>query len=243
MRTGPPLGLPAGPNFIMGPMKLLVVEDEIPMGSFLRKGLVEEGYAVDWVVNGPAADEAFTVSEYDLAILDVSIPGQNGFELCRRWRASGHATPILFVTARDDTASKVRGLDLGGDDYLTKPFEFAELLARVRALLRRPAAERSDSMIRIGDLRIDTASHKVIRGEQSIILTPKEYRLLEQLANEPGRVLSRTALWEHLWATGSEPDSNVVDVYIGYLRAKLGRTPDLIETVRGFGYRLKVEED
>ena len=225
-------------------MKILVVEDEPPTAAFLKRGLTEEGYAVDVAANAAAADQAVEVYDYDVIVLDVMLPGADGFTLCRRWRRQGVTAPILFLTARDDVADRVTGLDAGGDDYLPKPFAFAELLARVRALLRRPhAGAIASSEIRIGDLVIDISRRHVTRGGAPVPLTTREYQLLEYLARNAGRVVTRTALWEHVWESGAEPDSNVVDVYVRYLRNKLGRNPDLIRTVRGGGYVLEPDAD
>jgi DNA-binding response OmpR family regulator len=223
----------------VGDVKLLVVEDEAPTAAFLRRGLSEEGYTVDVAVDAAGANQAVHVNAYDLVLLDVMLPGGDGLSLCRRWRAEGVTTPILFLTARDDVPDRVRGLEAGGDDYLVKPFAFAELLARVRALLRRRHAPPASAELRIGDLVIDTARRRVVRGGAEIALTTREYQLLEHLARNSGRVVTRTALWEQVWESGAEPDSNVVDVYVRYLRNKLGRDPDLIRTVRGGGYVLE----
>jgi len=220
-------------------VKILVVEDEAPTAAFLKRGLGEEGFAVDVARDAAAADESIGVYEYDVILLDVMLPGSDGFTLCRRWRERGLTVPILFLSAREDVADRVRGLDAGGDDYLVKPFAFAELLARVRALLRRPHAGSVAPEIAIGDLVIDTNRRHVTRGGAAIALTTREYQLLEFLARNAGKVVTRTALWEHVWESGSEPDSNVVDVYVRYLRNKLGREPDLIRTVRGGGYVLE----
>lgn len=220
-------------------MKLLIVEDETPTTDFLRRGLSEEGFAVDVAGDAAAAEEQIAAYDYDAILLDVMLPGADGFTLCKRWREDGLTAPILFLTARDDVADRVRGLESGGDDYLVKPFAFAELLARVKALLRRPRSLVGAPEIRVGDLRIDTARRRVRRGERTIALSTREYQLLEYLARNTGRVVSRTALWEHVWESGAEPDSNVVDVYVRYLRNKLGRDPDLIRTVRGGGYVLE----
>lgn len=220
-------------------MKLLVVEDEEPTAAFLRRGLTEEGFAVDVASDAGSADERVAEADYDLILLDVMLPGADGFTLCKRWRADGITTPILFLTARDDVADRIRGLDRGGDDYLAKPFAFGELLARVRALLRRPRAMTGAPELRAGDLVLDTARRRATRGGRAIELTTREYQLLEHLVRNAGKVVSRTALWEHVWETGGEPDSNVVDVYVRYLRNKLGREPDLIRTVRGGGYILE----
>lgn len=219
-------------------VKLLVVEDEKPTAAFLRRGLMEEGFAVDVAADAASADAAVQESDFDAIVLDVMLPGGDGFSLCQRWRASGVATPILFLTARDDVVDRVRGLDRGGDDYLVKPFAFAELLARLRALLRRSAGGSPSGVLEIGDLAIDTHRRQVTRRGRTIGLTMREYQLLEHLARHAGHVVTRTSLWEHVWDSHSVPDSNVVDVYIRYLRNKLGRDPDLIRTIRGGGYVL-----
>ncbi|MBX3023946.1 response regulator transcription factor [bacterium] len=218
-------------------MKLLVVEDEAATVSFLQRGLQEEGYAVDVARDAAAAEAAITATDYDLVLLDVMLPGCDGFTLCKRWRERGQTMPILFLTARDEVRDRVRGLTIGGDDYLAKPFAFAELVARVQALLRRGAAPRAT--VRVGDLVIDAARRQARRGGTEIPLTAREFRLLEYLARHAGRVVSRADLWEHVWESQSEPESNVVDVYVRYLRNKLGRSPDLITTVRGGGYLLE----
>jgi len=216
-------------------VKVLIVEDEKPTAAFLRRGLTEDGFAVDLAGDVPTADAAVQVYEYDVIILDVMLPGGDGFALCERWRAGGMTTPILFLTARDDVADRVRGFERGGDDYLVKPFAFAELLARLRALVRR-SQTKPDASIRIADLVLDTNRKQVTRAGRSIPLTMREYQLLEYLVHHADQVVSRTNLWEHVWDSHSVPDSNVVDVYVRYLRNKLGRDPDLIRTVRGGGY-------
>ena len=221
-------------------MKLLVVEDEKAAAAFLRRGLTEEGFAVDVATDAASADEAVRVYDFDAIVLDVMLPGADGFTLCRRWRAAGVKVPILFLTARDEVADRVRGLDSGGDDYLVKPFAFAELLARVRALLRRGTATPLPAVLTCGDLVIDTQRRHVTRGGRVVGLTTREYQLLEHLVRHAGTVVTRTSLWEHVWDSHSVPDSNVVDVYIRYLRNKLGRDPDLIRTIRGGGYVLDV---
>jgi two-component system copper resistance phosphate regulon response regulator CusR len=224
-------------------VKVLVVEDEKPAASFLRRGLSEEGFAVDVATDSVSADEAVRVNEYDAIVLDVMLPGgSDGFALCQQWRQAGLDTPILFLTARDDVADRVRGLDRGGDDYLVKPFAFAELLARLRALLRRGRAPLSP-LLRAGDLTLDANRRQVTRGGKIVPLTVREYQLLEYLVRHAGQVVSRTRLWEHVWDSHSVPDSNVVDVYVRYLRNKLGRAPDLIRTVRGGGYILDQPRD
>jgi len=223
-------------------MKLLVVEDEKPTAAFLRRGLSEEGFAVDVATDVASAENAALVYDYDAIVLDVMLPGGDGFSLCQRWRAAGVTTPILFLTARDDVADRVRGLERGGDDYLIKPFAFAELLARIRALMRRAATPTSPEL-RIADIVIDTNRKQVTRSGKVVGLTMREYQLLEYLVHHAGRVVSRTNLWEHVWESHSVPESNVVDVYVRYLRNKLGREPDLIKTVRGGGYILEIPRE
>ena len=224
-------------------MKVLVVEDEPPAAAFLRRGFSEEGFAVDVAADAGSADEAVSVNEYDAIVLDVMLPGGDGFTLCRRWREAGLTTPILFLTARDEIADRVQGLNLGADDYLVKPFAFAELLARVRALLRRGPALTAPAELRVADVVIDTARRRVTRQGRPIPLTQREYQLLEYLARHAGRPVSRTALWEHVWESDAVPDSNVVDVYVRHLRDKLGREPEIIATVRGMGYALPGADD
>jgi DNA-binding response OmpR family regulator len=218
-------------------MKILVVEDEPATVSFLQRGLREEGYAVDVARDAASAEAAVAATDYDLVLLDVMLPGCDGFALCKRWRERGHTMPILFLTARDEVRDRVRGLTIGGDDYLAKPFAFAELVARIQALLRRGAAPRTT--LRVGDLVVDASRRQARRGDTEIPLTAREFRLLEYLARHAGRVVSRADLWEHVWEGMAEPESNVVDVYVRYLRNKLGRSPDLITTVRGGGYLLE----
>lgn len=220
-------------------MKLLIVEDEAPMAAFLRRGLTEQGFAVDIAANADSADEAVAVSEYDLIVLDVMLPGIDGFSLCRRWRGAGLKSPVLFLTARDQVEDRVRGLELGGDDYLVKPFAFAELVARVRALLRRRHQDPVASEIRVGALELDTNRRRVTLDGALLPLTLREYQLLEYLARSAGTVVTRTALWEHVWESNAVPDSNVIDVYVRHLRDKLGRDRHLIQTVRGVGYLLE----
>jgi DNA-binding response OmpR family regulator len=220
-------------------VKLLVVEDEAPTAAALKRGLSEEGFAVDLAANAGAAEEAVAVYEYDSIILDVRLPGGDGFSLCRRWRERGLTTPIIFLTACDDISDRVRGLDLGADDYLVKPFAFEELLARVRALVRRGPAAQPSPELRVADLVIDTARRRVTRAGRIVPLTAREYQILEFLARNVGRVVTRTVLWEHVWESDAVPDSNVVEVYVRYLRNKLGREPDLIRTIRGGGYVLE----
>lgn len=217
-------------------MKLLVVEDEPAAAAFLKRGLGEEGFAVDVAADGPSAREAVALTAYDAILLDVMLPETDGFALCAGWRRDGITTPVLFLTARDDVSDRVRGLNLGGDDYLVKPFAFEELLARVRALLRRGRPDAATGILHCGALTLDTHRREASIDGRTVALTAREYQLLEYLAYHAGKVVTRTQLWQHVWETGDEPDSNVVDVYIGYLRAKLGK--DAIRTVRGAGYRL-----
>jgi two-component system OmpR family response regulator len=223
-------------------MRVLVVEDEVKMAGLLKRGLEEEGYAVDTAGDGEQAVWLATENPYDLLVLDVMLPDLDGFEVCRRLREAGRWSPVLMLTARDGVADRVAGLDAGADDYLTKPFSFAELLARLRALVRRGAPERPP-VLRVGDLTVDPAGRRVARGDEPIELTAKEFALLEYLVRHPGEVLSRTRLIEHVWDFAYDGDSNVVDVYVRYLREKIDRPfgKDSIETVRGAGYRLREE--
>jgi two-component system, OmpR family, copper resistance phosphate regulon response regulator CusR len=221
-------------------VKLLIVEDEKSIAAFIQRGLSEEGFAIDVAADFASAVAAVRINEYDAIVLDVMLPGGDGFSLCKQWRAEGIQTPILFLTARDDVADRVRGLELGGDDYLVKPFAFSELLARVRALLRRAQAAPATTMLHLGDLLIDTNRRQVTRAGQVVALTTREYQVLEYLLHNAGKVVTRTSLWEHVWDSHSVPDSNVVDVYVRYLRNKLGRDPELIKTIRGGGYLLEI---
>lgn len=224
----------------MGIMRILVVEDEMKMAKLLRKGLEEEGYAVDHTADGSEAVWYGTENDYDAAVLDVMLPDTNGFDVCRAWREAGRAFPVLMLTARGGVGDRVTGLDAGADDYLTKPFSFEELLARLRALLRRGEV-RPTTTLEVDGLRLDPARHEVHRGEERIDLTAKEFALLEYLMRNAGRVLSRSQLIEHVWDFAYEGDSNVVDVYVRYLREKIDRPFEThsIETVRGVGYRIR----
>jgi two-component system, OmpR family, response regulator len=221
-------------------VRALVVEDELKMATLLRRGLVEEGYAADVAGSGEEALRMARSTAYDAIVLDVMLPGLDGFGVCRELRASGVWTPILMLTARDDILDRVAGLDAGADDYLTKPFSFVELLARLRALARRGRSERP-TVLRVGTLRLDPATRQVWRGEVGIDLSAKEFALLETFMRRPGEVLSRLDLLEHAWDGDSRQRSNVVDVYVGYLRAKIDHPFRCrsIETVRGAGYRLR----
>ena len=221
-------------------MRVLIVEDELKMASLVRRGLVEEGHAADVARTGEDALWLAGAHPYDAIVLDVMLPGLSGFETCRRLRQGGVWSPVLMLTARDAVEDRVAGLDAGADDYLTKPFSFAELLARLRALARRGGVERPTEL-EVGDLRLDPATRQVWRGEQEIALSPKEFALLETLMRRPGQVLSRLQLLEHAWDFAYENRSNVIDVYIRYLREKIDRPfgAQTLETVRGAGYRLR----
>ncbi|HEY3182651.1 MAG TPA: response regulator transcription factor [Gaiellaceae bacterium] len=217
-------------------MRVLVVEDELKMARLLRRGLVEEGHAADVASKGEDALWMAQSHPYDAIVLDVMLPGLSGFEVCRLLRNGGVWTPVLMLTARDGVEDRVVGLDVGADDYLTKPFSFAELLARLRALVRRGGVERPTELV-VGDLRLDPASRRVWRGDDEVGLSPKEFALLETFMRHRGEVLSRLQLLEHAWDFAYENRSNVVDVYVRYLRRKIGA--DAIETVRGLGYRFR----
>jgi two-component system, OmpR family, response regulator len=221
-------------------MRALVVEDELKMAALLRRGLTEEGYAADIAGTGDEALWMARAAPYDVIVLDVMLPGRYGFAVCRELREAGVWAPILMLTARDAVEDRVEGLDSGADDYLTKPFSFAELLARLRALARREAAERPP-VLEVGSLRLDPATRQVWRGDVEVALSAKEFALLETFMRRPGHVLSRLDLLEHAWDYGYENRSNVIDVYIRYLREKLDRPFGVrsIETVRGAGYRLR----
>jgi two-component system OmpR family response regulator len=223
-------------------MRVLVVEDEVKMAGLLRRALEEEGYAVDVAVNGADGVWFGTENEYDAIVLDLMLPDVDGFDVCRKLREAGRWSPVLMLTARDAVADRVAGLDAGADDYLTKPFSIAELLARLRALIRRGAVERP-AVLRAGDLTLDPTTRSVRRGGTEIDLTAKEFALLEYLMRHSDEVLSRSRLIEHVWDFAYEGDSNVVDVYVRYLRNKIDRPfrRDSIETVRGAGYRFRSE--
>jgi two-component system, OmpR family, response regulator len=226
----------------MRPMRVLVVEDDVKMASLLRRGLLEEGLAADVARTGDDALWMAEATEYDAIVLDVMLPGADGFDVCRRLRESGRWSPVLMLTARDAVEDRVAGLDAGADDYLTKPFSFAELLARLRALARRAPLERA-AVLEAGDLRLDPATRRAWRGEVEIGLSAKEFALLETFMRRPGEVLSRYQLLDHCWDYGYENRSNVVDVYVRYLREKIDRPfgRKSLETVRGAGYRFRGE--
>jgi two-component system, OmpR family, response regulator len=224
-------------------MRVLVVEDDVRTASLVRRGLEEEGYAVDVVAEGLEAIWQASEFSYDVIMLDVMLPGLGGFEVCRRLRAGQCWTPILMLTALDAVAERVRGLDAGADDYLVKPFSFAELVARLRALLRRGAAQRP-TLLQAGDLRLDPATRRVWRAQAEVELSPKEFALLELFLRHPNEVLTRTRILEHVWDYAYEGVSNVVDQYVVYLRRKIDRPFGVqqLETVRGVGYRLRVAQ-
>jgi two-component system copper resistance phosphate regulon response regulator CusR len=218
-------------------MRLLLVEDDHRIAHFVAKGLQEQSYAVDVVANGHDAVYQVEINDYDVVILDVMIPGLDGFATCRAIRSAGKRMPILMLTARDAIEDRIHGLDSGADDYLTKPFEFGELLARLRALLRRPTELRAPQIV-VGDLVLDTASQTAKRGARSIPLTAKEYALLEFLARNAGRVVGRSEIAEHVWNESFDPFSNLIEVYVNRLRRKIdeGGTKQLLQTRRGSGY-------
>jgi DNA-binding response OmpR family regulator len=223
-------------------MRLLVVEDEGGIASALRQGLSESGYAVDVARDGEQGREHALAATYDVILLDILLPKLDGLALLRDLRKRGMTTPILLLTARDAVDDRVAGLDAGADDYLVKPFSFSELLARIRAVLRRPALRAGDRLI-TGDVAMDLGARTVTRGTQPVTLTPREFAVLEYLLRHPGQALSRTQIAEGVWSWEFHGESNVVDVYIGYLRRKLDEegVPSIIETLRGYGYRLRNE--
>ena len=221
-------------------MRLLVVEDDVRMAAALLRGLRYEGVIADVATGGAQALGMARATEYDAVVLDVMLPDLDGFETCRRLREDGMWAPIMMLTARDAVEDRVRGLDQGADDYLTKPFSLAELLARLRALVRRGRVERP-AVYEVGDLRLDPATRQVWRGEEEIALSAREFALLETFMRRPGQVLSQMQLLESAWDLGYQQRSNVVEVYVRYLREKIDRPFGVasIETVRGVGYRLR----
>ncbi len=224
-------------------MRILLVEDEQNLAYFIKKGLEEEFYAVDITEDGSEGLFLAASNEYDLIILDIMLPGMNGLEVCKRLRERGVKTSVLMLTAMDSVSSKVEGLESGADDYLTKPFAFSELLARIKALLRR--AYDSVNELSVEDLRIDLLARRIFRGDREIVLTPKEFSILEYLLRNKGRVLSRTQIIENVWGYNFDPNTNIVDVHIKSLREKVdaGVPKKLIHTVRGAGYVVKAEDD
>ncbi len=224
-------------------MRVLLIEDYLPLQKSVAKGLREAGFAVDVTGDGPEGLWYATGEDYDAIILDLMLPGMDGLTLLGRLRAEGSNTPVLILTAKDALSERVQGLNLGADDYLAKPFAFEELLARLRALVRRKYAQKNPR-IEVADLLIDTASKRVWRGGRELHLTAREYELLAYLAMRAGETVPRADIWKHLYEFDSEVTSNVVDVYIGYLRKKIERpgAPTLIQTVRGLGYALRTED-
>jgi len=223
-------------------MRILLVEDERKLSAVIKRGLKEVHYAVDLADNGDDALFLAETNPYDLIILDIMIPGKDGISICRNLRKKKNDTPILMLTARDDVEDKISGLDAGADDYLTKPFVFAEFLARVRALLRRKNTDKSPG-IKVADLELDQRTRKVSRAGKEIELTPTEYSLLEYLMLNVGQVVTRTMISEHVWNDDFESFSNVINVYINYLKKKIdnGHKKQLIHSMRGVGYSLKDE--
>lgn len=218
-----------------GPVRLLVVEDETRLAAALRRGLSAEGFAVDVAATGPAGLDAARHGEYDAMILDVMLPGLSGYEVVRRLRAEQRWLPVLMLSAKDGEYDQADGLDCGADDYLIKPFSYVVLLARLRALLRR-GAPRRPTVLTVGDLRLDPARRRVTRADAEVVLTSREYALLDYLMRRPGEVVSKTELLDHVWDASVDTAPNAVEVYVGYLRRKIGR--ERLETVRGAGYRL-----
>ncbi len=220
-------------------MRILIAEDERKIAEFIRRGLKEEGYAADTAASGTDALRLAEENPYDLLLLDVMLPGLDGVEVCRRLRAGGYAAPILMLTARDRVEDKVKGLDSGANDYLTKPFAFEELLARVRALLR--PAPSAAALLKAGDIEVDLLSHKASAAGAALDLSAKEFALLEYLARNKGRIVTRTMISEHVWDINFDTGSNVIDVYINHLRKKLEKSgaKAAIRTVRGKGYLLE----
>lgn len=220
-------------------MRILVIEDERKIASFIKRGLREEGYIVDIALDGDEGYRLTAENEYALIILDIMLPKKDGITLCRQLRQDGIESPVLMLTAKDSVQDKVRGLDSGADDYLTKPFAFEELLARIRALLRK-GVQRS-ARLQVGDLVLDTAAHKATRSGREIVLTMKEYALLAYLMRNAATVVTRTMIAENIWEIDFDTGTNIIDVYINYLRNKIdsGHEKKLIQTVRGRGYVIK----
>ncbi len=223
-------------------MRVLLVEDEQKMASFIQRGLKEEGYAVDIAGDGEQGFEYAETNDYDVMILDWMVPKMNGLELCAKLRKLGIKTPVLVLTARDSVEDKIKGLDQGADDYLTKPFAFEELLARLRALLRRPTEIQEESVLKCGHLTLNLLTRQVFVHKDEITLSQKEFSLLEFLMRHKGEVVSRTQIAEHVWDLHFDPMSNTIDVYINFIRKKIDTTrrKSMIETIRGAGYRLLI---
>jgi two-component system, OmpR family, response regulator len=223
-------------------VRLLLVEDDAKLVRALERGLRREGYAVDVAATGDAGIAQATASEYDVVVLDVMLPGPDGFAVCRALREAERGTPVLMLTARTEVSDRIRGLDAGADDYLVKPFDFGELLARLRALVRRGPSERAP-VLRVGDLQFDAQRRVVTQAGAPVELTTREFEVLELLARHAGRVVSRARLLEEIWTEEPEISPNIVDVYVGYLRRKLADPPGgrRIRTVRGVGFVLELE--
>jgi len=220
-------------------VRILLVEDEKKMSSFIERGLKEEGFAVDTAFDGETGWDYANTNDYDLVILDLMLPKINGIAVCSKIREKGLRVPVLMLTARDATEDKVKGLDAGADDYLTKPFAFDELLARIRALLRRPQTLEQEVVLSAGGVKLDLLARRVWVGEREVTLSQKEFALLEFLMRKKGEVVSRAQIAEHVWDLHFDPMSNTIDVFINFIRKKIdtGRDKSLIETVRGSGYR------
>lgn len=225
-------------------MRILLVEDDAGISGFICQGLVEAGYGVDHAADGQAGLDSAMANEYDIIILDVLLPVLDGLSVLRRLRGRGVQTPVLLLTALDAVTDRVQGLDAGADDYRPKPFDFSELLARLRALMRRPPMQ-SDCLLRVGDLEMDTIQRLVRRGDRLIELSPREYSLLEYLMRRRDHVLSRTQIAQHVWSSEFYGDYKVIDVYVGYLRRKIDRdrASSMIQTVRGVGYCMRAAAD
>jgi DNA-binding response OmpR family regulator len=225
-------------------VRVLIAEDDPGVQRFVAKGLKEQAYAVDTAATGPEALEQAEINSYDVIILDVMLPGLSGFEVCRRLRESGLKIPVLMLTARDAVEDRIAGLDHGADDYLTKPFEFRELLARLRALLRRPS-ELKPAQLSVANLTLDTAAQIATRADRHISLTHKEYSLLEYLVRNTGRIVGRAEIAEHVWDEHFDPFSNLIEVYINRLRRKIDAAKEapLLHTKRGAGYVLGVQDE
>jgi len=221
-------------------MTILVVEDEIKITRFIKKGLEMEHYTVDTAYDGEEALDKIEINDYDLIILDIMLPKINGIEVCAKVREKKIEAPIIMLTAKDTVDDRIKGLDAGADDYLVKPFAFGELLARIRALLRREKTTKA-TKLKVGDLVLDPATHEVFRGDKEIELSSKEYRLLDYMMRRPGNVCTRTMIGEHIWGYNFNDDSNVIDVYISYLRKKIdtGFNKKLIHTIRDVGYKIQ----
>lgn len=228
----------------MSALKILVIEDDISLQNIITKRLITEGYQVDSCFDGQTGYEYADGIDYDCIILDLMLPKLNGIELMKNLRAKGNKSNILILTAKDSIEDRVRGLNAGADDYLVKPFAFDELLARVRVLMRRQG-EVKDNILKLEDLQMNVSEHLVTRGNKNIQLTSKEYALLEYLLRNQGRILTRTQIADHVWKNEFEYDSNIVDVYIRYLRGKVDKDFDkkLIHTIRGFGYIMRYEHE